>query len=122
MGRPGVTSTCCRTRATEVPCVAGSGCTYSLDVSGGWYDAGDHGKYVVNAGISVWTLLNWWERTKHLDPSDLRPPISATEPEHPREGQRRARSADEVRWELEFELRMQVPKERSWRHGPPQGA
>ena len=25
---------------------------------GGWYDAGDHGKYVVNGGISVWTLLN----------------------------------------------------------------
>ena len=52
-----------------VPCLPGSGCTYSLDVSGGWYDAGDHGKYVVNAGISVWTLLNWWERTKYLGTS-----------------------------------------------------
>lgn len=27
------------------------------DVGGGWYDAGDYGKYVVNAGISVSTLL-----------------------------------------------------------------
>ena len=33
----------------SVPCAPGSGCTYTLDVSGGWYDAGDHGKYVVNA-------------------------------------------------------------------------
>ena len=34
------------------------GCDYSLDVSGGWYDAGDFGKYVVNGGISAWTLMN----------------------------------------------------------------
>ena len=33
-------------------------CDYTLDVSGGWYDAGDQSKYVVNSGISVWTLLN----------------------------------------------------------------
>jgi endoglucanase len=39
----------------SVPCAPGSGCSYRLDVSGGWYDAGDHGKYVVNGGISVWT-------------------------------------------------------------------
>jgi endoglucanase len=26
-------------------------CDYTLDASGGWYDAGDHGKYVVNGGI-----------------------------------------------------------------------
>ena len=45
---------------TKVPCWPGTGCTYTLDVSGGWYDAGDQGKYVVNAGITVWTLLNWW--------------------------------------------------------------
>ena len=38
---------------------------YSLDVTGGWYDAGDHGKYVVNAGVSTWTLLNQYERAKY---------------------------------------------------------
>ena len=37
-------------------------CDYTLDVSGGWYDAGDQSKYVVNSGISVWTLLNAYER------------------------------------------------------------
>jgi endoglucanase len=33
-----------------------------IDVTGGWYDAGDYGKYVVNGGISVWTLQNIYER------------------------------------------------------------
>lgn len=36
--------------------------TYKIDGTGGWYDAGDHGKYVVNGGISVWTLQNIYER------------------------------------------------------------
>ena len=35
--------------------------TYQIDCVGGWYDAGDHGKYVVNGGISVWTLQNLYE-------------------------------------------------------------
>ncbi|MCD7800197.1 MAG: glycoside hydrolase family 9 protein [Ruminococcus sp.] len=34
----------------------------TIDVTGGWYDAGDYGKYVVNGGISVWTLQNIYER------------------------------------------------------------
>lgn len=33
----------------------------TLTATGGWYDAGDHGKYVVNGGISVWTLQNMYE-------------------------------------------------------------
>lgn len=33
-----------------------------VTATGGWYDAGDHGKYVVNGGISVWTLQNMYER------------------------------------------------------------
>ena len=37
-------------------------CGYAQEVHGGWYDAGDHGKYVVNGGISLWTLLNAYER------------------------------------------------------------
>ncbi len=38
------------------------GCAYKLDVTGGWYDAGDQGKYVVNGGVSTWTLLDLHER------------------------------------------------------------
>jgi endoglucanase len=32
-----------------------------LDVTGGWHDAGDYGKYVVNAGITTGTLLAAYE-------------------------------------------------------------
>ena len=28
---------------------------------GGWYDAGDYNKYIVNSGISVYTLLSLYE-------------------------------------------------------------
>ena len=34
----------------------------SIDTTGGWYDAGDHGKYVVNGGVSIWTLLSLYDR------------------------------------------------------------
>lgn len=34
------------------------GCGYRLNTTGGWYDAGDQGKYVVNGGLSAWTLLD----------------------------------------------------------------
>ena len=40
-------------------------CDYTLDVTGGWYDAGDHGKYVVNGGISVAQLMSTWERNQN---------------------------------------------------------
>ena len=38
-----------------------------ITASGGWYDAGDHGKYVVNGGISVWTLQNMYERAAQTE-------------------------------------------------------
>ena len=40
------------------------GCAGAHDVTGGWYDAGDQGKYVVNGGIALWTLLDLYEREK----------------------------------------------------------
>ncbi len=46
----------------NVPCQPGV-CDYTLDVRGGWYDAGDHGKYVVNGGISTWQLLSEYEQS-----------------------------------------------------------
>ena len=91
-----------------VPCFPGSGCVYSLDVSGGWYDAGDHGKYVVNAGISSWTLLNWWERTKYLGSSSGE--FADGKMNIPEKSNKVPDLLDEVRWELEFELKMQVPE------------
>jgi len=77
------------------------GCGWSLDVSGGWYDAGDQGKYVVNGGISLWTLLNLHEVLPGAFPDG-----SGILPEH---GNGIPDLLDEARWELEFFLRMQVP-------------
>ncbi len=84
-----------------------NGCAYTLDVSHGWYDAGDHGKYVVNAGISVWTLLNLYERQRILQ----RPPQFADgRAAIPEAGNGVDDLLDEVRWELDFLLAMQVPE------------
>jgi endoglucanase len=77
------------------------GCDYTIDVTGGWYDAGDHGKYVVNGGISLWTLLNLYEVTRAF------PDGSAALPEA---GNGVSDLLDEARVELDFLLRMQVPE------------
>ena len=82
------------------------GCDYTLDVSGGWYDAGDHGKYVVNGGISTWTLLNAFERARLAGLGDPYPDGAANVPEA---GNGVSDLLDEARWEVEFLLRMQVP-------------
>ncbi|MER7194580.1 glycoside hydrolase family 9 protein [Streptomyces flaveolus] len=92
---------------TEVPCQPGV-CDYTLDVSGGWYDAGDHGKYVVNGGISTWELLSTYERSLHArtgEPSKLGDGTLAL----PESGNKVPDILDEARWELEFLLKMQVP-------------
>ncbi len=39
---------------------------YSITASNGWYESSDHGKCVVNGGISVWTLQNMYEMSRHL--------------------------------------------------------
>ena len=80
------------------------GCPYTLDVSKGWYDAGDQGKYVVNGGISVWTLMNYHESFPQ-DPAyrDGAHPI-------PEAGNGVSDLLDEARWEMEFMLAMQVPE------------
>nr|WP_237552403.1 glycoside hydrolase family 9 protein [Streptomyces sp. SID5789] len=93
---------------TEVPCQPGV-CDYSLDVSGGWYDAGDHGKYVVNGGISTWELLSTHERSLHArtgEPSKLGDGTL----DIPESGNKVPDVLDEARWELEFLLKMQVPE------------
>jgi endoglucanase len=91
----------------KVPCAPHSGCTYSLDVAGGWYDAGDHGKYVVNAGISVWTLLNLYERALYIGKSAAA--IADGTMNIPEHQNGVSDLLDEVRWEMEFLLKMQVP-------------
>ena len=74
-------------------------CPGTFDVSGGWYDAGDYGKYVTSGAIAVWQLLAALER--HGDEA-----IRA-----------------ECKWQLDWLLRMQVPPgdAAGW-HGLPSGA
>lgn len=91
----------------EVSCAPEAKCNYKLDVTGGWYDAGDYGKYVVNGGISAWTLMNWYERTKFMGGA----PASIADGKDviPESGNKTPDVLDEARWEVGFLLKMQVP-------------
>ncbi|GAB3061476.1 glycoside hydrolase family 9 protein [Micromonospora schwarzwaldensis] len=93
---------------TDVPCQPGV-CDYKLDVRGGWYDAGDHGKYVVNGGIATYQLLNAFERTKTAETADGGAALGDATLRVPERGNDVPDVLDEARWELDFLLRMQVP-------------
>lgn len=91
---------------TEVPCLPGS-CDYALDVRGGWYDAGDHGKYVVNGALAAWQLMDLYERSmRNGDFEGVRDGLLRI----PERRNRIPDVLDEARWEVEFLLRMQVPE------------
>lgn len=67
----------------------------------GWYDAGDYGKYVVNSGISTWTLMAFYE---------MYPEFSADfEVNIPESGNNMPDILDEVKWNLDWLLQMQDP-------------
>jgi endoglucanase len=96
-GHPGDTSVEAWTGPAAERLYPGWSCTGRFDVSGGWYDAGDHGKYVTSGAMPVWQLLAtvelirrrgtrsvWWARTEAL-------------------------LLEECRWQLDWLLRMQVP-------------
>ncbi|NES15443.1 MULTISPECIES: glycoside hydrolase family 9 protein [Micromonospora] len=93
---------------TDVPCQPDV-CDYRLDVRGGWYDAGDHGKYVVNGGIATYQLLNAFERTKTAETAGGGAALGDATLRVPERGNKVPDILDEARWELEFLLRMQVP-------------
>lgn len=78
------------------------GCDYKLNVTGGWYDAGDHGKYVVNAGISTWTLLNAYEQ--------FGDGFADGQVNIPEAGNGVNDLLDEARYNIEWMLSMQVPE------------
>ncbi|PTS83202.1 MULTISPECIES: glycoside hydrolase family 9 protein [unclassified Caulobacter] len=86
-----------------------AGCDYTLDASRGWYDAGDHGKYLVNGGISVWTLLNAYERAQVLGKASTLAAFADGRGRIPENANGVSDLLDEARWELDFLLAMQVP-------------
>ncbi|MBK8800487.1 MAG: glycoside hydrolase family 9 protein [Fibrobacteres bacterium] len=68
---------------------------------GGWYDAGDYGKYLPSAAISTWSLLHLYQQfPSYLDTLDL------GVPEHP---QIQSDLLDEAVWNLRWMLSMQDP-------------
>lgn len=81
---------------------------YTLDITGGWYDAGDHGKYVVNGGISTWTVMNEYERALYLGDTSVAPFADGTM-NIPESGNGYPDILDEARYNLKTLLKMQVP-------------
>jgi endoglucanase len=71
------------------------------DGVGGWHDAGDYGKYTVNAAFAAAQMLKAWEHfSDKLD--DRRFPI-------PEKGGDLPDLLDEVRFQMEWLLKMQFP-------------
>jgi endoglucanase len=70
----------------------------------GWYDAGDYNKYIVNSGITVYTLLSAWEQFPALfKAQQLDIPESNDGPRDLPD------VLDEALWNLEWMLTMQDP-------------
>ena len=68
--------------------------------TGGWHDAGDYNKYVVNAGVSVGLILKALEHFPER--------ISAVKLDIPESANRVPDLLDEVRWELDWLFTMQL--------------
>ncbi|MBQ3968230.1 MAG: glycoside hydrolase family 9 protein [Lachnospiraceae bacterium] len=77
----------------------------SQDVTGGWYDAGDHGKYVVNGGESLWLLQNLYEMSLAQGFEDAFADGSMNIPEN---NNGYPDLLDEARYELEWMFKMLV--------------
>jgi endoglucanase len=83
-----------------------SGAKGPRDISGGWHDAGDYGRYMVNSGISTGTLLWAWEiYGQKLKNIPLRIPES---------GNGTPDILNEARWNLEWMLKMQDDDGGAW--------
>jgi endoglucanase len=76
-----------------------SGALGRRDNVGGWHDAGDYGRYVVNSGISTGTLLWTWEIFGQT--------IKGISLHLPETGNGSPDILNEVRWNLEWMLKMQ---------------
>ncbi|NCT85465.1 MAG: cellulase [Comamonadaceae bacterium] len=72
-----------------------------IAASKGWYDAGDYNKYVVNSGITVYTLLAAWEQFPAL--------FKAQGLGIPESGGELPDLLAEVLWNLDWMLAMQDP-------------
>ncbi len=79
----------------------------TIDGTGGWYDAGDHGKYVVHGGLALWILQNQYE---HLVEEGRDGVFADRTLNIPESGNGKSDLMDETRWEMEWMLKMQIPE------------
>jgi endoglucanase len=68
--------------------------------TGGWHDAGDYNKYVVNAGVTVGCMFRAWE--------DFRPAIQRQTLDLPERGGAGPEFLAELKWELDWLFTMQA--------------
>jgi endoglucanase len=78
------------------------------DAAGGWHDAGDYNKYIVNSGVSVAMMLKAWEHFSHVLGNTNLIAVSAS-------GQIPA-FLTEVKWNLDWVAKMQYPNEAKVSH------
>lgn len=78
---------------------ASSGKQGERDNIGGWHDAGDYGRYVVNSGITTGTLLWTWELFGAR--------LKSIKLNLPESGNGTPDILNEVRWNIEWMLKMQ---------------
>lgn len=76
-----------------------SGRTGTLEATGGWHDAGDYGRYIVNSGITTGTLLWAFE----MNPKALR----RTNLDLPDHKESVPDFLTEIRWNIDWMLKMQ---------------
>lgn len=82
-----------------------SGSSGTIDVTGGWYDAGDHGKYVVNGGFSLWLMQNQYETALKYGFADAYADGTLAIPEN---NNGCPDLLDEARWEMDWMFSMIV--------------
>jgi len=93
---PGYTHAACHLRGSFH---ASSGKEGPRENVGGWHDAGDYGRYMVNSGITTGTLLWAWEL--------FGPKLGRIKLNIPETGNGNPDLLNEVRWNLEWMLKMQ---------------
>ncbi len=88
----------CHTNDGTLDSKIGSG---RKDGTGGWHDAGDYNKYIVNAGVSVGSMVLAWEQfgDKIKNMKLVMPENSNSIPDY----------LDEIKYEMDWVLKMQYP-------------
>ncbi len=83
-----------------------SGASGPRDNIGGWHDAGDYGRYMVDSGIATGTLLWTWEIYS--------PRLKTIQLKIPETGNGTPDILNEIRWNLEWMLKMQDRDGGAW--------